>query len=111
MKAPKNKRLDRREAHRRGDDIAQRDQRYDLECAADQRDPAGPEQVADRQLETNGEEQEDEADIGQRGDRLHVGDGARGVRPDDQAGNDEAEDGRLAKPNSDGAADGGRDQG
>ena len=91
-------RLERREAQRHGDEVAQR-RPSPTTCTT-------PPTMAMRRTRErsridssrpDGEEQEDQADVGQRGDGVAVGDRPGRVRPDQHAGRDVAQDRRLAE--------------
>ena len=69
------------------------------------RRPARPAELAERELDAEREQQEDDAEVGELGDRPGVADEARRERPDDDARDEVAEDRRLPEPNGDDAED------
>ena len=99
------------EAQRDPHEVADDDHGHDLHAAADDGHLADAQQLPERQLEPDAEQQEHEADVGQRGDRLGLGNGPGRVRADDHAGHDVTQDRRLSEPDRDCAADGRCDQG
>ena len=77
---------------------AQRDGQEDLEHAAGERHPAHRRQLAERHLEAEREQQQHHAELGHPLDVVDVADGRpAGERPDDHAGQDVADDQRLAE--------------
>ena len=65
----------------------------DLKPAADAQHPAQPAQLTERELEADGEQEEDYADFGKAADLLDVLDPAESRRPQRRPGDDEAGDG------------------
>ena len=69
------------------------------------RDPPTARELAERELDAQREQEQDDAELGELGDPLGVADEARRERPDDDAGDEVAEDRRLPEPDRDGADD------
>src|SRR3954452_17307679 len=74
--------LDWRETESDRDDVTDRRRREDLQRTADERNTSDAQQVAHRQLETDGKEEEAESDVRERADGLRIRARAVGVRPD-----------------------------
>ena len=77
----------------------------DLQQRAGYRDPRDGAELADRELDAEREQEEDDAEVGELGDGLRVADEARRERPDDDARDEVAEDRRLPESNRDDAED------
>ena len=99
-------------AHELADAEAEPGGQEHLQGRADQGDQLDRLEVLVRELKPQGEQQQCHADLGQPFDVVHRGDGqAAGVRPEDDAGQDVAEDQRLAQPLHEQAAEkGGEDE-
>ena len=77
----------------------------DLDQGAGYRDPRDGAELADRELDAEREQEEDDAEVGELGDCLRIADEARRERPDDDARDEVAEDRRLPEANCDHAED------
>ena len=77
----------------------------DLQQSAGYRDPRNGAELADRELDAEREQEEDDAEVGELGDCLRIADEARRERPDDDARDEVAEDRRLPESNRDHAED------
>jgi hypothetical protein len=75
-----------------------------LQRAAEQHQPADRQQPADGELDADGEQQQDDADLCCRVDDLALPDDPEGVRPDEDAREQEADDRHDAQPRA-GVAD------
>ncbi len=93
------------EANADGDRGTRAEDDDDLEDAAGQRQAPDIAQLADRELDTEREQQHDDADVGEDRDLLDVADEARGERPDHYAGEEIANDRRLTEADRDDPAD------
>jgi hypothetical protein len=72
------------------------DREQDAERAPDRRDPLHAQQVTQRELDADGEHQEDHADLGEELEAMDVGDGRTWCeRADQDSAEDVAEDQRL----------------
>ena len=107
---------DERAEHRRGarlrtergrdrSDRAERDR--DLETARDHRGPPHPPQPVERQLEADLEQQEYDAELGERLDARGIVDPAQSTGPEERPHHEESRDRGQAKALEHGAADGG----
>src|SRR5207249_10166833 len=77
---------------------AQRGRQQDAQRSAEQRDPPDAQQVAQRELDADREQQQDDADLGEQLDGVGVGHGgARRETPDEDAAHDVPEDQGLAR--------------
>ena len=83
----------------------------DLGHPARQRQTTNLLELADRGTRPEGEEQQDDADVGEHGDALDVADEPGGERADDDPGEQVADDGRLPEPDGDRAAEQGQADG
>ena len=72
--------------------------------------PPHGEQLLEVEVQADAEHQQDDADLGELVRQVLVGDEARRLRPDDEAGEEVADDGREAEAERHVAADEGRGQ-
>ena len=85
---------------------AEQDRQRHLDRRPDEGNPPDRLELLERELQAEGEQQERDADLGQQLDVVGVGDGpANRVRTDEHAGQDVAEDQRLAQRLGDETAD------
>ena len=90
---PEEQRLRRAGAPRGRDGRRRGRGQPDLDPAANRQDLPQPAKFAERELEPDGEEQEDDTDLGEVADLLGVADPAEPRRPQRRASDDEAGDG------------------
>ena len=94
-------RLVRRAPRRPREDGARGGRQSHLERSADEGRPAESLQPPDRELEPDEEEDERDAELGDRLDAARLADPAERVRPDRDAGDEEADDLRELQPPAD----------
>jgi hypothetical protein len=95
------------EAERQEEREAERHAQRELQHAGDEHRPAGGEQLLEVELETDDEEQQDEADLGDRFDARLVADQTQpDLRSDQHPGEQIGEQQRLAQPVADERKDG-----
>ena len=73
----------------------------DLEAPAQGEDPGQPAQLSRRELQADREQEERDADLGERLDLVGVADPAEAARPEDGARHEEPRDGGQAQPAQD----------